>query len=124
MYLELSCPLAMSADVIFTSFINPSATSSVKTTCCTILLWPWLQPNVLRIERDRSILQHITWNVPIIHSLRFIKSRVGVAQFQKLLQVPDVLADVNHLEIRIPLHLLLHILAVRAGLHYIHLYHI
>ena len=34
-----------------------------------------------------------------------------------------MLADVNHLEIRIALHLLLHILAVWAGLHHIHLNH-
>lgn len=45
-----------------------------------------------------------------------------VPQIKELLEVPHMLADINHLKTGIAFNLLLYELAVRAGFHYEHLY--
>ena len=70
-----------------------------------------------------AVLQNIAWDAHISCLFGLVKSRIAVAQVKEPLEVPYVLSYINHLEVWIARHLLLHVLAVRTGLHYEHLYH-
>ena len=100
-----------------------SASTTVNAASCAHSFRAWLQPYIFRIESNGTIFQNIAWNAHIADGLRLIERRMGIPKIQELFQVTNVLSDINHFEIGIAFDLLFHIFAVRAGVHYVHLYH-
>ena len=89
----------------------------------TVVFRAGLQADVLGVQSHRSVFQDVARDTHITNSLGLVKSGMGIAQVQELLQVPDVLSDINHLEIGVTFDLLFHVFAVGAGMHDEHLYH-
>ena len=103
--------------------VPASASTTVNAACCTHRFRTRLQTDIFRIESNGTVFSEITWNAHISNGLSFIERRIGIPEIEELFQVTHVCADVDYLEIRISCHLLLHVLAVRAGVHDEHLDH-
>lgn len=82
-----------------------------------------LKAHIYRHQRHRTILADIARDAYIPYFLGLVKGRMAVAKVKELLEVPHMFADVDDLEVGIPLNLLLNIFAVRAGMHDEHLNH-
>lgn len=82
-----------------------------------------LQAHVYRLKGHRTIFSHIAGNAQIAHTLGLVEGRIALAQSDELLEISHVLTYINHLKTVVAHHLLLHIFAMGASFHDIHLNH-
>ena len=85
----------------------------------------WLrgQACVGEVEGDGAVLEEEAGDAYVAIALHILKGGMGVAQTEKLFEMAHMSAEVNELKTGVTLHLTLHNLAVRAGVHDIYLYH-
>ena len=85
----------------------------------------WLrgQACVGEVEGDGAVLEEEAGDADVAIALHILEGGMGVAQTEKLFEMAHMSAEVNELKTGVTLHLTLHNLAVRAGVHDIYLYH-
>ena len=103
--------------------LSISTAAFVNTARLAVSFRTGFQTDVFGIEGDGPIFQDIAWDTHVANRFRFLKCGVRIPQIQELLEVPDMFADIDYLEVGIAFNLFLYILAVRASMHYVHLDH-
>ena len=89
-----------------------------------VCLFHRLQAYIFGRECHGAVLQHIARDAHVANPFCLFECWIAIPQIEKTLQVSYVLTDVDYFKIGIALHLLLYVLAVRAGFHNVHFYHL
>ena len=100
------------------SLLTSLAVNTARATLCLVI-----GNHLIKVEDHAAVLHHKARNADGAASLYGIKGRVVVAQAKKSLEIPYMGSNVGYHILGIVFQLHLHLSAVRAGVHHIHLYH-